>query len=226
MVILTSFAPPTEGVQHEEKNTGAFIGQKAHGTGTLYIAESRVSWRSDAGEGFSLEYPAISLHAVSKDTSTFPHPCLYLMIDAKLDDEEEGSDNSSEGGDDSGAMTEIRFTPQNTESLDAMFHAMSDCQALHPDQEADSSEEDDDQFFYGGEGEEHLTEEGQNRLREMEGMFDTGLIQVEPPIPAIGQIGALSVRAVNGAAVGAGDATTSDEPMEMGQFEDADNENH
>lgn len=30
-------------------------------------------------------------------------------------------------------MTEMRFAPDNTNNLDAMFQAMSQCQALHPD---------------------------------------------------------------------------------------------
>ena len=39
MVVLTNFPPPNEGIRHEEKNTGAFIGKKTHGTGTLFITE-------------------------------------------------------------------------------------------------------------------------------------------------------------------------------------------
>ena len=59
------------------------------GKGKLYIAESRVSWVGDAGHQFSLTYEHISLHAVSKDTTTFPHSeHLYLMIDKKLTDSE------------------------------------------------------------------------------------------------------------------------------------------
>ena len=46
-----------------------------------------MSWVSaDSGQGFSLEYPHISLHAVSKDPSAFPQECLYLMLDSRLDE--------------------------------------------------------------------------------------------------------------------------------------------
>ena len=46
---------------------------------------SCVAWqKEDDGQGFSLQYPAISCHAVSRDLSSFPHECLYLMIDGKL----------------------------------------------------------------------------------------------------------------------------------------------
>jgi nucleotide-sensitive chloride channel 1A len=114
MVVLSSFPPPTEGIKLVQPNTGAYINTRDLGQGTLYIAErficvfiyfifsinifkinyfiyfksfSRVSWVSaTSGQGFSLEYPHISLHAVSKDPSAFPLECLYLMLDSRLDE--------------------------------------------------------------------------------------------------------------------------------------------
>ncbi|PFX20774.1 Methylosome subunit pICln [Stylophora pistillata] len=47
---------------------------------------SRLSWCDPAsGKGFSLEYPSISLHAISRDTSQFPQECIYCMMDSPLD---------------------------------------------------------------------------------------------------------------------------------------------
>lgn len=51
-----------------------------------------------------------------------------LPIDSRSGDDEEEDDDESET-----PMTEIRFAPENVNSLDAMFQAMSQCQALHPD---------------------------------------------------------------------------------------------
>lgn len=42
---------------------------------------SGVYWQNEAGQGLVLEYPSISLHAISRDTSSFPHECIYLMTD-------------------------------------------------------------------------------------------------------------------------------------------------
>ena len=39
MVVLTSFAPPAEGVRHTQANTAAHVGQRQMGNGTLYVAE-------------------------------------------------------------------------------------------------------------------------------------------------------------------------------------------
>ena len=90
VVVTSSLPPPTEGVRVEQPSTAAHMGSRALGSGTLYIAESRVAWAGTDGQGFSLEYPHIMLHAVSRDTSAFPHPCLYLMVDAKIGPESDG----------------------------------------------------------------------------------------------------------------------------------------
>lgn len=46
---------------------------------------------AENGQGFSLEYPDISLHAVSRDLNTFPDECLYLMV-------EDQAESASESG--------------------------------------------------------------------------------------------------------------------------------
>jgi len=151
MVVLSSFPPPTEGIKLVQSNTGAFINSRDLGSGTLYIAESRVSWVSaSSGEGFSLEYPHISLHAVSKDLSSFPRECLYLMLDSKLEESESPADDESDDEPESD-MSEVRFIPEDRGLLDAMFHAMSVCQTLHPD--PNDSVSDDGDFEDTEEGE-------------------------------------------------------------------------
>jgi nucleotide-sensitive chloride channel 1A len=54
----------------------------------------RLSWLADNGngQGFSLEYPMISLHAISRDLTNFHSECLFLMIDHQY-----GSDTESDG---------------------------------------------------------------------------------------------------------------------------------
>jgi len=155
MVILTSFPPPSVGIRHTQPNTIAHVQASDLGKGTLYIAESRVSWVSEAGQGFSLEYPAISLHAVSRDVSTYPHDCLYLLLDAKIDELTTGQpiDHSGDADlddDDRVDVTEIRFIPEDATTLECMFHSMSECQALHPDPAdsvTDEDESEDDSNF-------------------------------------------------------------------------------
>ncbi|XP_057377621.1 methylosome subunit pICln-like [Daphnia carinata] len=145
MVVLSSFPPPAEGIKLVQPNTGAFINTRDLGQGTLYIAESRVSWVSaSSGQGFSLEYPHISLHAVSKDPAAFPQECLYLMLDSRLDEPDEIVENDDSGDEESTSeMSEVRFIPEDRGTLDAMYHAMTVCQTLHPDPNDSVSDEGD-----------------------------------------------------------------------------------
>ncbi|XP_068686168.1 methylosome subunit pICln-like isoform X2 [Montipora foliosa] len=164
MVVMTSFPPPTEGLHHIQENTEAFVQDKSYGVGTLYIATDRLSWCDSSGQGFSLEYPAISLHAVCRDTSQFPQECLYCMTEMPLDDNE--TDRASDDSDD--RVGEIRFVPQDKAMLDVMFRALSDCQILHPDPQ-EEEEEDEDFFCDADEGD--LSEQGQATLDHLESVI-------------------------------------------------------
>ncbi|KAK1785162.1 hypothetical protein P4O66_018574, partial [Electrophorus voltai] len=157
-----------------------------------------LSWFDGSGMGFSLEYPSISLHAISRDPSAYPQEHLYVMVNKKLDDENEAEmqerapddEGEDEGDDDSedGVITEIRFVPSDKAALEPMFSAMCECQALHPDPEdADSDDEfegEEDEaeeaeqaqcdvptFYTYEEGLSQLTAEGQATLQRLEGML-------------------------------------------------------
>lgn len=220
MVLLTALQAPTDGVRHKQEGTSAHVQGRTLESGTLYIAESRVSWLNPSGNGFFLEYPSISLHAVSRDTNSFPQECLYLMTDIKLEDlpaeEDKAAENGGESDDDStDPITEIRFIPEDKAALDGMYKAMCDCQALHPDPEDSFSGEDDDEddeegvregvvaaagdFFQSPEDVVHLNAEGQATLQRLEAML----------------AGSGAAPPANGA------EQQNEEEMDTGQFEDA-----
>ncbi|CAL1293673.1 unnamed protein product [Larinioides sclopetarius] len=156
MVLLKNFPAPTEGIHHSEPDTRAYFGDECLGKGTLYISESVLCWLSSDGDGFSLKYPSIYIHAVSKDLNNFPHPCIYLMVDGriKLGEDTSGEETQQlvnaidsmhvgDGEDEEENTNEIRFVPDNTNMLDTIFRAIMDCQALNPDPEQDDDEDDD-----------------------------------------------------------------------------------
>ena len=63
----------------------------------------RVVWLPEGStteaKGFSLFYPAIVMHAVSRDVSDFHSPCLYMQLDAEQSfGELASSDERSAGG--------------------------------------------------------------------------------------------------------------------------------
>ncbi|XP_077307496.1 methylosome subunit pICln [Lithobates pipiens] len=234
---LRNFPPPEEGVRRQQEMTEAVMSGEKLGRGTLYIAESRLSWLNASGLGFSLEYPSISLHAISRDTAAYPEEHLYVMVNAKLGDDKEteaemkdadSEEDCEDSDDEEGPITEIRFIPEDKTDLGEMFSAMCDCQALHPDPE-DVDDSDDDfegeeydveaherglgegpTFYTYEEGLSHLTPEGQANLERFEGML-------------AGSVGPHTMAGVrtDGSAVEFEDGMDV-VPAVPGQFEDAD----
>lgn len=245
MVLLKNLQVPTEGVRHQQAETTAVMDGQRLGCGTLYVAETRLSWFDGAGMGFCLEYPTISLHAVSRDTSAYPQEHLYVMVNGKLreDNEAEMSEKASEdeetnGGsdddddDDEETITEIRFVPSDKAALEAMFSAMCECQALHPDPEDDDSDNDFEgeeydveeaeaehghadipTFYTCDEGLSTLTQEGQATLERLEGMLANSVAQ---------QYHMAGVRTEEANGVFEDGMEVDAAAMEAGQFEDAD----
>ena len=106
-----------------------------------------VSWITPELKGFALSYYDISLHAVSKDISSFPEECIYLLLETGKEDsedsepEENGMDTEMNGG--SGEPEkELYLVPSDKSKLDSIFTAMAHCQSLHPDPEDVGSDED------------------------------------------------------------------------------------
>ena len=95
----------------------------------------------------------IALHAISRDPSSFPEECIYVSLDggkgessdSSEDDEMEGGEvNGNAGGVAAAAAEEERelfFVPDEKVRLEAMFDAIREGQALHPDPEDADSEE-------------------------------------------------------------------------------------
>ncbi|OCT93289.1 methylosome subunit pICln isoform X1 [Xenopus laevis] len=178
MNLLSSFPPPADGVRRLQPGTEAVVGGRGLGPGTLYIAESRLSWLNGSGLGFSLEYPSISLHAISRDTAAYPEEHLYVMVNSKLADKEDKEahmadqeeEESEDDDDDEEPITEIRFVPGEKSDLGEMFSAMCDCQALHPDPEDADSDDD-----YEGDEYDVEAHEGQATLERLENMLSNSI---------------------------------------------------
>ncbi|KAG2457246.1 ICLN protein, partial [Polypterus senegalus] len=172
---------------------------------TTYCPLRRLSWFDGSGNGFSLEYPSISLHAISRDLSAYPQEHLYVMVNCKLNDEEpkeltmsektdDEEEEEEEEEDDSDPISEIRFVPSDKAALEPLFSAMCECQALHPDPDDEDSDDDFEgdeydveeaeqghgdipTFYTYEEGLSHLTSEGQATLERLEGMLAESVAQ-------------------------------------------------
>ncbi|XP_056417228.1 methylosome subunit pICln [Hyla sarda] len=245
--VLSSFPPPAEGVRRLQPGTEAVMSGQKLGAGTLYIAESRLSWLNSSGLGFSLEYPTISLHAISRDTAAYPEEHLYVMVNTKLADndtneakmKDEGEDNGQEeeeeeedddDDDDEEPITEIRFVPENKSDLSEMFSAMCDCQALHPDPEDADSDDDFEGEEYDVEAHEqgladiptfYTYEEGLSHLTS-EGQATLERLEGMLANSVSNQHTMAGVRTEDSAADYEDGMDVEAVPTEAGQFEDAD----
>ncbi|XP_008471258.1 methylosome subunit pICln-like [Diaphorina citri] len=111
---LSNLPEPSGNVLHQEPATTAYIENENLGTGTLYIAESKLQWtNSSSGLGFALEYPRITIHAISRDTNHFAEECIYLQVEREKSDEGDGAGgdiaDEEDDDDDEGSMIEIQF---------------------------------------------------------------------------------------------------------------------
>ncbi|RCN37063.1 Nucleotide-sensitive chloride conductance regulator [Ancylostoma caninum] len=172
MIILSEVSQPSTGVRLSQPQVVAYMDGHCAGEGTLCISESQVTWicRS-SGLGFSLTYPSIILHAISTDLSTFPHECIYVLVDAskserhrrravpfytaaearnvqdlRLAEEElnQNGDVSDEDDDEEGKNVVIRFIPSDVSVLQQIYSEMCACQELNPDEGDDFSVTDEE----------------------------------------------------------------------------------
>ena len=162
----------------------------------------RVVWLPSNGQqrvqGFSLFFQAIAMHAVSRDTSDFPHPCLYVQLDPEQNISEvsdalrQGSGPASkrqrhDGGSAADDLEEdeeeedidyqeMRLVPVDgvDAALDAMFKAMSEGAAANPDPGDDDDDDDDEGGFYTNEDEllAGVSSQQLSMLERYEGMLN------------------------------------------------------
>ncbi|XP_026743561.1 methylosome subunit pICln-like [Trichoplusia ni] len=187
VVVSPTFSVPVEGILMQLPSVQLIVNNDVDlGTATLYITENNVVWGGGTGKHggpsstVTLLYPAISLHAIQRD----PGPGLILVINHELSlpelTQQGGGDAGQDIDDDYDAdeepMTKLRFVPANENDLEAMFLAMNQGQALHPDP-ADEVDEDDyldgeefddgDDAFEDAEEVHTSPEEAAARLRQL-----------------------------------------------------------
>ncbi|KAK0060937.1 methylosome subunit pICln [Biomphalaria pfeifferi] len=187
MVRLINYPVPTEGIQHRETSVNLNIENVDIGTGTLFITESFVLWLDSSDQGVQLDYRLICLHAISRDLNAFPHEHLLCHYVGKLpginDENNDESDGSNEADEESeGELIEIRFIPENKDSLQVLFDSLANCQTLHPDSdcqlsgdEFDDAEDNFREESYDNEGNvDNLTEQGRINLERFNQMLNVG----------------------------------------------------
>eukprot|EP00931_Biecheleriopsis_adriatica_P000272 TRINITY_DN10029_c0_g1_i1.p1 TRINITY_DN10029_c0_g1~~TRINITY_DN10029_c0_g1_i1.p1 ORF type:complete len:203 (+),score=50.43 TRINITY_DN10029_c0_g1_i1:57-611(+) len=125
-----------EEIRFSEPKTRLYTRQHLEGEGVLHLTNKRVVWLG--GPGCAIDYPFITMHAVSRDKSAWPDPCLYCQLRSEDDAADEEEDPS---------IPELRFVPAEPANLQQMFHVFSEMSAMNPDpndEQGDDSEDDDE----------------------------------------------------------------------------------
>ena len=110
---------------------GGAAGGRQHAVGRGPAARGRAGACSGSSPRAALNCLAkrVGLHAVTRDTQTFPEPCLYvqlLLSDAAADD----------------AVSELFLVPPDAAALEPLFDALSRTAELNPDSDDESDESD------------------------------------------------------------------------------------
>jgi len=147
----------------------------------ISFVSSVLAFISTTGRGFQVEYPSITLHAVSRTESG---PSIYCQLD------ETPTGDQVENGEDDSPMRELKIVPERVEArkfslisarsgfpgayrftfaVEQIFESMSGCAALHPDPE-DEVDGNDDAFVdpsdfevFNGDTDQELSQVGRVR---------------------------------------------------------------
>jgi nucleotide-sensitive chloride channel 1A len=120
----TSFNDIPAVLRHKEENVSVTLLPPLDGftqddaaKGTLYVIESVLIFMSSAGPGFQIEYPAITLHAISRSEAK---PSIYCQLDEHIGEVLEAD----------GDITDIReliIAPQNASACNFPPFFRPDC---------------------------------------------------------------------------------------------------
>ncbi|KAF9493399.1 hypothetical protein BDN71DRAFT_1395091 [Pleurotus eryngii] len=142
-------------------------------SGTLYVIESVLVFMSANGRGIQIEYPSITLHAISRSDDA---PSIYCQLDDAVPSSTSASADIKDRDDDLTEMREMNIIPSAATSLEPIFEALSLCASLHPDprdSEDDAMDADADDAFvapgdspfetFTGDADQELSEVGRVR---------------------------------------------------------------
>jgi len=131
-----------EELKFSEPRTRMYAGQNLEGEGTLHLTTRRIVWLGSQNitHGYSIDYPFVGLHAVSRDKEAWPEPCLYCQLRTEEHDGDE---------DEAPEIPELRFVPAEASRLQHLYVVFSEMSSLNVDpadpQANDSSSEEEDE---------------------------------------------------------------------------------
>ncbi|KAG5860631.1 hypothetical protein JTB14_037309 [Gonioctena quinquepunctata] len=136
MVIINSFKYPESSIRCQQGNVRAVLDNKELGIGTLYVSEHTLCWHQRDNVGLTIDYPNISLHAISNDQTIYPEECVYIMIDGHISmpgdlptsDEQNDDDSDAESTAD---ISDLILIPECKELITQIYEVIKSCQVRY-----------------------------------------------------------------------------------------------
>lgn len=97
------------------------------------IGQEIITWKSEQSQTRVISYNKLSMHAISRDLTAFPKSCILCLLNS--------SEDAGDGELEEDPLLELRFVPEQDSQLHAIYSAIADGQALHPDPDDASSED-------------------------------------------------------------------------------------
>ncbi|TPX63683.1 hypothetical protein SpCBS45565_g06455 [Spizellomyces sp. 'palustris'] len=146
------------------------------GKGDLYVAESQLVWYSPEKRlSIAIDYPSIGIHAISRqgDALTEGKPHVYGQLDSMVIVREERTDAMDHDGESDGEeqACEFRLVPDDL-TAHAMFQAISDCAALHPDPDAEEDDNEEGDWYYTPDDPQELNGLQEAALQHLDSVFE------------------------------------------------------
>lgn len=140
-----------EELKFSQQQIRLYAGQNLEGEGILHLTNRRIVWlgSQNVTQGYSIDYPFVGLHAVSRDKAAWPEPCLYCQLRTEEHDGDE---------DDAPDIPELRFVPADATHLQHMYIIFSEMSSQNIDpldpqaNDSSSDEEDEDEALPPAQG--------------------------------------------------------------------------
>ncbi|KAL1754627.1 regulator of volume decrease after cellular swelling-domain-containing protein [Schizophyllum commune] len=177
-----SFSEIRPVLRHKEENVSITLDPPLEGfstedgvRGTLFVIENALFFMSASGRGLQIDYPTITLHAISRAESG---PCVYCQLDDSVG--ATTANGAAQESEEYTALRELSIVPQSAASLEPIFEALSLCASLHPSPNDDEDDAFDDALIDGQEGQfetftggedEELSEVGRAALAHLESII-------------------------------------------------------
>ncbi|KAJ3189549.1 hypothetical protein HK101_008915 [Irineochytrium annulatum] len=158
------------------------------GKGEIRVTEEKLLFVQDHNAtSVAIDYPTIVIHAISRGENdpVARRPCIYCQLGSAVVVDERASElrgeptakatEDSDAEEEGDETCEMRIVPDDAESLDAIYQALSECATLHPDPDyVDEDENDGDAgaWMYSAQDTDELSATGQAALRHLESVFD------------------------------------------------------